>query len=272
MTDFHAIQLTGSACQGRNCAAASAAMAIAMGTRNAVQLTADQVRHDSHVSCVKGVDTPSGGLFISDVIRVGKMHNVDIDYGTNDFQRWSPAVLKPKLTAGGGIILGDYDQIPAPYRAPGSTFQADHSSFAHDWREDVPPYGHTPHPGDTPIPTVDFHDPLRNGPIRLPVSVLLKYWQKPGSPVKGLAGFVKPNSLWGVDVPADIVATNPSGVTIGRAIVWAKRKAGKHPGFGTVINMVDLRAGLDAAHVNYKTVIDPIDVQELARRYKAATK
>lgn len=188
--DYHAIQFTGSPCAGYNCAAASAAMGIFLGSGGRARLTADQVRTESGVSCRPGVRTPSGGLFIGDVIRVAHAHGVTIDYGrdpVSTYKRWSFAMAESRMASGWGmIVLGDYDQMPKPYRAVGIAFQGDHSSFAHDFRVDL----HASYRG--PVgPTVCFHDPLRPAPIRLPWAVFAAYWWKPTSPIRGYGGFVK---------------------------------------------------------------------------------
>lgn len=184
MSDYHAKQFDGgaTACDGRNCAAATCAMEIYAGTGGKVQLTSDQVRSRSGVSCIPGAHSPSGGLYISDVIRVAGLYGVRVDFGQGagdipPYRRWPASEARARLSGPYGMhVLGDYDQIPAPYRAPGSTFRGDHSAYAHDYRDDA---------------TVCWHDPLRSAPIRMPLAVLLKYWQKPGSPVKGLAGFTR---------------------------------------------------------------------------------
>lgn len=260
MIDYHAPQMTGSACQGRNCAAASGAMAVYQGSGGRVQLTADRFRADSHVSCIPGNATPSGGLFISNVIDVAHQHGVAIDYGrtAGGYTRWPSSVAKSRLSTGwGGVFLGDYDQVRAPYRAPSSGFLGDHSAFAHDYRTDLPAYAN---PTAGPVPTVCWHDPLRKAPIRLPLTQLLRYWQKPGSPVKGLAGFVRipaVATLWGSDVPANIRVVDPLGKKVGAAV----RKAGRD--YKTVVNMGDLEKALENAHINYKTAVNPIDVKSL---------
>lgn len=189
MIDYHAKQFDGgqTACDGRNCAAASDAMAIHAGTGGSVVLTSDDVRALSRVSCVPGENSPSGGLYISDVIRVANMFSVKLDYGQNPYTgytRWPSSEAKYRLSADqGGIFLGDYDQVRSPYRAA-TAFLGDHSVWAHDYRTDQPPYM-----GTVATPTVCWHDPLRSTPIRVPLTVLLAYWQKDGSPVKGFAGF-----------------------------------------------------------------------------------
>ena len=182
MIDYHAIQLTGSGCAGANCAAASGGMAVYFGSGGKVRLTADQFRSQSHASCTPGVHSPSGGLYISDVIRVAYNNHVTLDYGqpslwVAQYKRWAASEMKTRLSGPwGAIVLGDYDQIKSPYRAPTSDFMGEHSGFAHKYRASDD--------------TVCWHDPLRSAPIRLPLSVLLRYWQKPG-PVQGCAGFVR---------------------------------------------------------------------------------
>lgn len=187
MIDLHVKQFDGgssTACDGRNCAAASCAMAIHAGTGGTVTLSSDDVRRLSGASCVPGVHTPSGGLTTTDVERVGRLFSVDIDYG-NPLTRWAWTEAKTRLSDKYvGIFLGDYDQVPSPYRT--GTFQGDHSLLAHDYRTDLPPFG-----GTSPTGTVCWHDPLRSYAIRVPLPILLRYWQKDGSPVKGFAGWVK---------------------------------------------------------------------------------
>lgn len=73
-----------------------------------------------------------------------------------------------------------------------------------------------------------------------------------------------PAVLWGPDVPAAIRAVNPSGWTVGRAVAWATGH-----GFGTVINMSDLKAAFKAIGLGYGNVIEPKDVQALAAKWKA---
>jgi hypothetical protein len=70
-------------------------------------------------------------------------------------------------------------------------------------------------------------------------------------------------TLWGVDVPQNIQAVNPSGWTVGKAVVWATGQ-----GFGTVINMKDLHAAFAAIGLGYGLVIEPKDVQALVALYK----
>lgn len=189
MRDYHAPQMTGSACQGRNCACASGAMAVYFGTRGAAQMTADDFRHASGASCVKGVHSPSGGIFISDVERVCASKGVTIDYGrasSTYYRRWTPTEIKTRLsTYFGGVIQGMYSEVHAPWRAHGSTFQGGHSAFAHDLRDDLP----DSHYGVVQA-TVCWHDPLRPRSIRLPIGVLLAYNQAAGA-TKGFVGWVK---------------------------------------------------------------------------------
>ena len=188
MRDYHAKQLTGSACQGRNCACASGAMGLFFATRGGKQLTADQFRRATGKSCVPGVSTPSGGITINDVERVFRANGVKIDYrgGTPYLKRWTVSQGQVKLSSAyGAVFLGDYDQLPWPWRAS-TTFRGDHSVWVHDYRVDK---------GDSHYgrigPTVCWHDPLRGKPIRIPWLAAVKYWQKVGSPVRGFAGFVR---------------------------------------------------------------------------------
>jgi hypothetical protein len=154
-------------------------MAVYAGTGGTTKLTADQFRARSGQSCVPGADTPSGGLFISDVIRVADLFNVHLDYGQPiPYTRWTMVALTSRLAgAYGAVLLGDYDQVPNPYRQPGSTFMGDHSVYVHDYEDDDQ--------------TVCWHDPLRTAPIRVPLNVVQHYWLKPTSAVRGYAGFVR---------------------------------------------------------------------------------
>jgi hypothetical protein len=189
MIDYHAIQMTGSKCQGKNCACASCAMAIFFGTRGHVQMTSDDVRYASKASCVPGIHSPSGGIFISDVERVAASKGVTIDYGraaTTYYRRWTSTEIKARLgTYYGGVIQGLYSAMPWPWRATGSTFQGGHSGFAHDLREDLA----DSHYGKVQA-TVCWHDPLRKRPIRIPIGALLAYNQAAGA-TKGFVGWVK---------------------------------------------------------------------------------
>ena len=194
--------MTGSYCQGKNCAAASAADAIFFGSRGGAELTADQVRKKSGMSCVPGVNSPSGGLTIAAVEDVAAEYGVDVDYGraANSFyRRWLESEGRSRLgTYYGGIILGNYSRIPDPWRAKGSTFRGGHSAFCHDYREDMP----DSHFGVIQ-PTVSWHDPLRPRPIRIPWDVVVGYWQQPGSDLRGFAGWVK------IPPPAGAVYASP---------------------------------------------------------------
>lgn len=188
-------------------------MAVYFATGGRVQLTSDQVRTLSGVSCVPGVHSASGGLFIGDVIRVADRYRVVIDYGATEsgYIRWPAPEAALRLgDRWCGIFLGDYDALITPsrdWRAPGSRFFGDHSAFAHDYRA-----------GDK---TVCWHDPLRTAPIRLPMSVLLAYWQKSTSPVRGFAGWVRDNRLPDTsteepEVPIPAVFSAASGVAISK--------------------------------------------------------
>lgn len=189
MRDYQAKQMTGSKCQGRNCACASGAMAVYFGTRGHAEMTADDFRYASHISCVPGADTPSGGITISAVERVCASKGVTIDYGraaTSFYRRWNMTEIRTRLgTFYGAVLLGMYSSVPAPWRAKGSTFQGGHSLFAHDCRDDKP----DSHFGKVQR-TYCWHDPLRDRPIRVPESVVVAYTQST-SPIKGFAGFVK---------------------------------------------------------------------------------
>ena len=189
MRDFHAIQMTGSPCQGRNCACATTAMDIYFGTRGAGEMTADQVRQQTHTSCIPGVDTPSGGINIPDIEDVCKAHGVTIDFGraaTTFYRRWTTTELRARLGSYySGHVLGQYSAIKAPWRAHGSTFMGGHSGGAHDYRVDMPDSHY-----DKVQPTVCWHDPLRPRPIRIPFSVLVAYNQAAGT-TKQFVGWVK---------------------------------------------------------------------------------
>lgn len=179
MTDYHATQRTGSACAPFNCAAASGAMGLYATSDGRVQLSADAFRARANVSCVPGVHSSSGGLFISDVVRVFESYGESIDYGKTEmgWTRWPAPELRRRLhEAGeGGVLLGDYDALPIEYRAS-ATFRGDHSVWVHDYRESDD--------------TICWHDPLRLRPIRIPISAAVSYWQKPLSPIRGYAGWV----------------------------------------------------------------------------------
>jgi hypothetical protein len=192
--DYHAKQMTGTSCQGRNCAAASAADAIYMGTRGRDVLTADDVRRESRVSCIPGRDTASGGLTVNAVESVGKAHGVSIDYrgGGSGLKVWTADQGKERLgTYYGGILLGMYRNVAPPWRAHGSTFGGGHSLFVHDYREDM---------ADTSQkviqPTVCWHDPLRPRSIRVPWRVVTGFWQS-GTEIKGLAGWARIPAIGG---------------------------------------------------------------------------
>ncbi len=187
MKDYHAIQMTGTACQGRNCAAASGAMAAYFGTRGGMVMTADEFRHRSRVSCIPGVDTPSGGLTVNAVERVLAAVGVPIDYGPGEtLKMWTITEIRERLsTYYGAVLLGMYSSVQEPWRAHGSTFRGGHSVWAHDLRNDL---------ADSHFnivqSTVCWHDPLRARPIRVPDSVLVRYTQTQ-SALKGFAGFVR---------------------------------------------------------------------------------
>lgn len=183
MSEYHVRQFDGGStvCDGRNCACASGAMAVAFGSGGKQQPTSDQFRTRSGESCIPGVHSPSGGLFIGDVERTAATYGVSIDYGLDPGQglkRWTAAEEKARLLDGrfGMVCLGDYDTLPSAIDAqPG--FNGDHSTWVHDYRASDD--------------TVCWHDPLAAGPRRVKWSVVVAYNQKPGSPVRGLAGFVR---------------------------------------------------------------------------------
>lgn len=180
MTDYHVKQLDGSKCAGYNCAASSGAMGLFWQTGET--LTGAGFRTAAGVSCVPGVHSNSGGLFISDVVRVYQEHGAVIDYGAKDdppaYTRWAPPEMSRRLQAGfGGVILGDYDALPRVYRAS-STFLGDHSAWVHDHRVVLG------------VEQTHWHDPLRTAGLWIPISAVISYWQKATSPIRGYAGWV----------------------------------------------------------------------------------
>ena len=175
MAEFFAKQLTGTKCAGVNCAAAAAAMGLAAGSGNRLQLSADDIRAEADVSCVPGVHSPSGGLFIRDVIRVYKGHGIHIDYGNPIGIARKPATLATKLAVGNGaVLLGQYSGLPKEFRATG--FTGPHSAWVHDHQ--------------LADQTICWHDPLRSKPKRIPIEAAISYWQAPAD-TKGSAGFVR---------------------------------------------------------------------------------
>ena len=176
MAEYHVKQFDGGSilCDGRNCACASGAMAVAFGTNGEQRPTSDGFRARSGESCIPGVHSASGGLFIEDVVSTAATYGVTIDYGAPT--RWTATQQKAKLRLGYGMVtLGDYDQLPPDLDVqPG--FNGDHSTFVHAYRASAD--------------TVCWHDPLAHWQRRVPWSVVVKYNHKPDSPVRGLAGFV----------------------------------------------------------------------------------
>jgi hypothetical protein len=183
VTEYFVKQFDGGSttCDGKNCACASGATAVAFGSGGEHQPTSDQFRARSGVSCIPGRHSASGGLFISDVERTAAIYGVTIDYGREPgggLKRWTATEQKARLKGGlfGMVCLGDYDQLPAWLdEQPG--FHGDHSTFVHNYRASDD--------------TVCWHDPLGKATRRVKWSVVVAYNQKPGSPVKGLAGFVR---------------------------------------------------------------------------------
>lgn len=179
--DFHVKQFDGDGgyCDSKNCAAATAAVDIHAAT--GIRLTADQVRAESHVSCVPGVDTPSGGLRIGDVERVVAAHGGNIDFGWVEgvgYTRWAPSTLALRCEQGGGAhLLIDYGYLRTPWRAEGSSFTGDHSTYAHDY--------------DRGSATYCWHDPLRPHGIRIPAAELVRTWWPSGGLLRGYAGMVR---------------------------------------------------------------------------------
>lgn len=179
--DWHTHQLDGSPCASYNCAACSGAMGLYWQT--AETITGAQFRAESAESCVPGVHSGSGGLYISDVIRVYGEHGATIDYGQLDappgYTRWAASELGARLRNDfGGVILGDYDALPVAWRAQ-ATFRGDHSTWVHDYRVVLG------------VEETHWHDPLRMEGIWIPLSAVISYWQKPSSPICGYAGWVK---------------------------------------------------------------------------------
>lgn len=73
------------------------------------------------------------------------------------------------------------------------------------------------------------------------------------------------STLWGSDVPASIQKLDPTGkLTAG---LFSKL----HLGYGTVINMSDLKAAFAKAHLSYGSVIEPADVANLLKKYGIKT-
>lgn len=212
MTEYHVRQFDGgpTKCDGRNCACASGAMGVAYGTAGAKRPSADAFRARSGVSCVPGVHSPSGGLYISDVERTAATYGVVIDYGRDErghLRRWTEREQVAKLGAGfGAVLLGDYDQIP-PYLDESPGFSGDHSGWVHDFR--------------LRDRSACWHDPLALDPRRVPWNVLARYNHKPGSEVAGLTGFVRiavrpPDTSTGDDMDSFPIPEEPS-VAIVRA-------------------------------------------------------
>jgi hypothetical protein len=174
MAEFFAKQLTGTPCSGFNCAAAAAAMGLAAGSGNRLQLTADDVRAEADVSCVPHVHSESGGLTVRDVIGVFKRNDVGIDYNNPIGKAWPKAKLAERLAGGeGAVLLGQYAKLPSQFRA--SDFAGGHSAWVHDHNEQDD--------------SICWHDPLRTMPRRIPISAAIQYWQATGK-TKGSAGFV----------------------------------------------------------------------------------
>lgn len=196
MVEYHVRQFDGgpTICDGRNCACASGAMAVAFGSGGKHTPTSDEFRQRSGQSCIPGVHSPSGGLFISDVERTAATYGVEIDYGPG-FYRWTATQQKTRLKMYQGMVcLGDYDQIPSWLdEQPG--FNGDHSVFIHDYR--------------ISDDTVCWHDPLGDRGRRVKWDVVVAYNHKPNSPVRGLAGFIKlPLALPPTDTEGDVPGLN----------------------------------------------------------------
>ncbi len=183
MPDYHEYQLDDKTCGGRNCAACSTAMAIAFATRYAVKINGDRVRKLSGRSCTPqnppdAHHSRSGGLYISDVVKVAAHFHVPIDYhlDANDVARsWTRADARQRIQQlrEGAIVLGHFGALPRKYRV--GSFTGEHSAFVHAYRASDD--------------TVGWHDPLRRSAIRLPWSALMDYWE--AGPYVRLAGFVR---------------------------------------------------------------------------------
>jgi hypothetical protein len=177
VTDYFVTQLTGSRCAGRNCAAATVAMIVAYGTNYAIRPTSDGIRSLSGASCVPGVHSPSGGLFISDDIRCARHYGVSQNWNLDvngQAHAWPSEELARRCGPGlyeAAQVLGRYGSLPSTLRI--GTFTGMHSMKVHNY-----------HVGDD---TFCVHDPLRKRPIRMKRKYVLAYWFG-GSP-KGLAGF-----------------------------------------------------------------------------------
>lgn len=144
----HVIQLTGSACAGKNCLAAVTAMLIRAG--GGPLLSADQVRTESGRSCVPGVHTPSGGLVPADAFRVAAAHDVDIVWLAADEAGIRRLLADDRALA----VLGDYGYLPAAFDAQAS-FTGDHAAVV---------------AGD-----LEWHDPLQPMGIAMPWDAFLPY-------------------------------------------------------------------------------------------------
>lgn len=216
MKDYHVQQFPTAHhayCDGKNCACAVTAMDVFFGSRGGREWTAKDVRDKSGISCVPGVDTPSGGINIPAIERICTIGGVRIDFGrasSSFYRRWTKTELRARLGSFYfGHILGQYSHLPAPWRAHGSTFQGGHSAGAHDLRNDLPDSheaalakqeGRKPRKSET----VCWHDPLRPRPIRIPFQVLVNYNQAVGT-TRGFVGWVK------IPLPniAGVVYANP---------------------------------------------------------------
>jgi hypothetical protein len=200
-TDFHVRQFDGDGgyCDSKNCAAATAAEDVYRSTGD--RLNADQVRAESHVSCTPGVTSPSGGLRISDIERVVAAHGGNIDFGWHDatgYTRWAPATLALRAGQGWGAhLLIDYGYLRDPWRAPGSSFTGDHSTYAHDFRASDSTYC--------------WHDPLRKTGIRIPAAELVRTWWPASGSLRGYAGMVRQQA---VVVPPPVDASGGTDVAI----------------------------------------------------------
>ena len=144
-------------------------MAVAFGSSDKHTPTSDEFRTRSGKSCVPGVHSDSGGLFIQDVANTAATYGVHVAYGG---VRRTHAQLVSWCKANGSVVLGDYDQLPLSLRVQ-DRFTGDHSVWVHDFRDD----------------TFCWHDPLDTKPQRVRSAIVSRYNQKVGSPTKGLQGW-----------------------------------------------------------------------------------
>lgn len=176
MSEFHASQfIPNTRCSPFDCACGSCGMSVAFA--GGPQLTHDQVRTESGVSCVPGIDTISGGLRIADVERVAKAHGVFVDYGRKadgTYTSWTRDALRQRLVAGhGAILLGDCQDAPVNPTV-GVVL---HSAFVHG----LDANGRT-----------HWHDPRLSQAYWITLADVITYWESFNGSVR-YAGFVAPD-------------------------------------------------------------------------------